>query len=163
MKPVLVTTRFWSKVKKTKSCWYWLAGKTSKGYGDFWLNRKHKLAHRFSYEQLVGEIPQGLTLDHLCRNRGCVNPNHLEPVTKGENVLRGVGITANNVKKTHCPQGHEYSGKNLYIQPDGRRVCKECNRNKAKRWYQKNISRCREYGRKYSRLYYQKIKNKGEK
>ena len=62
-KAVLVTTerRFWSKVKKTKNCWYWIAGKTSKGYGDFWLNRKHKLAHRFSYELMIGDIPKNTT------------------------------------------------------------------------------------------------------
>jgi len=85
--------RFWSKVEKTVSCWLWTAS-TRRGYGQFVINNKPTPAHRFAYEQLVGDIPRGLQLDHLCRVRNCVNPEHLEPVTSRENILRGEGICA---------------------------------------------------------------------
>ena len=73
--------RFWAKVDKTDDCWLWTANRTNAGYGHFWLDRRMVLAHRFAYELLIGPIPDGLTLDHLCRVRACVNPAHLEAVT----------------------------------------------------------------------------------
>lgn len=85
-----VQERFWEKVLKTDSCWNWTAAKTGDGYGKFGIKPKLLIdAHRFSYQTLVGEIPCGLELDHLCRNPGCVNPEHLEAVTHSENILRG--------------------------------------------------------------------------
>ncbi len=91
--------------------------------------------HRYAYEWLVGPIPEGLHLDHLCRNPGCVHPDHVEPVTPRENYLRGVSIVAQNARKTHCPKGHPLSGDNLYIhQKRGLRDCKECRREAVRRY-----------------------------
>lgn len=87
--------------------------------GNTW---KSKRTHRATYEYIVGEIPEGLVLDHLCRNRMCVNPEHLEPVTVAENIHRGNGPSAINKRKTHCPQGHWYD----YYQKRGERACKRC-------------------------------------
>ena len=119
---------FWNKILFTIDCWIWQAG-TTDGYGRF--NKKY--SHRISYELYNGKIPEGLELDHLCRNRLCVNPNHLEAVTHRVNILRGNGISAKHAKKTHCPQGHEYSGNNLYVKPNGSRGCRECHKTEERR------------------------------
>ena len=121
-----IQRRFWAKVRyQEKGCWPWLASLINTGYGKFWIDAHWVLAHRFAYELLVGAIPEGLTLDHLCRNRSCVNPNHLEPVTKQVNILRGVGVASRNSIKTHCPAGHPYAGSNLVITGHERR-CRAC-------------------------------------
>lgn len=86
------------------------------------------LAHRFAYELLVGPIPTGLTLDHLCRRPACVNPSHLEPVSLRDNILRGEGPVALGARVTHCPQGHPYDLFNTYIDPSGTRRCRTCHR-----------------------------------
>jgi len=129
--------RFWSKVDKSGKCWEWVAGIQSGGYGIFWHNGETVVAHRFAYEITVGKIPEGLTLDHLCRVRHCVNPKHLEPVTSKENVLRGIGVSAQNARKTHCKRGHPLSGKNLLVEQGGGRQCRECKRERSREWKKK--------------------------
>ncbi len=114
--------RFWAKVDKSGDCWLWTARLSHNGYGRF----VNQAAHRTAYEMLVGPIPEGMQLDHLCRVRRCVNPSHLEPVTPRENLMRSENQVAKHAAKTHCPHGHPYSGRNLYISPRGHRVCRAC-------------------------------------
>lgn len=131
MAPALAE-RFWPKVERLGDvdCWLWTGVKQGSGYGQFWLNGRMQPAHRVSYELVVGPIPAGLVIDHLCRVHHCVNPLHLEPVTHQTNVDRGESYlisAAVRGTKTHCPQGHPYEGDNLIITPLGRR-CRECQR-----------------------------------
>ncbi len=126
--------RFWLSVDCLSSpfgCWEWIGNKVVQGYGRFYIRGRAHRAHRFAYEKLVGPIPDGLVLDHLCRNRACVNPDHLEPVTLGENSLRGFTFVADNAAKTECPQGHPYDEVNTRINVRGARVCKTCQRVQA--------------------------------
>lgn len=109
-------------------CWIWCGSLGRGGYGKVGHYGKTLLAHRFVYTELVGPIPRGLQLDHLCRTRACVNPDHLEPVTCRENLMRGDTWQARNAAKTHCPRGHEYTEQNTYRYPDGRRRCILCRR-----------------------------------
>jgi hypothetical protein len=109
-------------------CWNWRGNLNNKGYGYLNSHGKHYLAHRISYELFVGEIPEGLTIDHLCRNRRCVNPSHLEPVTLRENILRGENFTAYQARQTHCKRGHPLFGSNLYISLQGNRRCRTCDK-----------------------------------
>lgn len=131
-RPVL--DRFAEKIALADSgCIEWIAGLTAAGYGSLCLSpdegSRHVLAHRWSYEHHIGPIPEGLSIDHLCRNTVCVNPEHLEPVTQKENVLRGTSWTARNAKKTSCPKGHPLQGANLYRNPNsGHRKCRTCQR-----------------------------------
>jgi len=120
--------RFFAKVEQRGECWIWIANKTQWGYGQFKAgsrttgDRTQWAAHRWAYTHLRAEIPEGLDLDHLCRNRACVNPWHLEPVTRRVNTLRGETVCAANAAKTHCPRGHPYD----MTTRQGRRGCREC-------------------------------------
>jgi hypothetical protein len=124
--------RFWDRVDKTPTCWVWTGGVMSgrHQYGRVHVGAaKYRPAHRVAYEMLVGPIPEGLDLDHLCRNRVCVNPAHLEPVTNHENILRGTGPTAINARKTHCKRGHPLNGDNLVaLRNSNERKCRICHR-----------------------------------
>ncbi|PCC29858.1 hypothetical protein CIK76_05000 [Glutamicibacter sp. BW80] len=122
--------RLWKSVQVTESCWLW-TGALLDGYGIIGSNGTCLRVHRLTYEQLVGEIPQGLVLDHLCRVRNCVNPSHLEPVTIKENVLRGVGPTAEFARRDECAHGHLFTPENTRItktRTTTYRRCLECHR-----------------------------------
>ncbi len=134
-----VEERFWAKVRKPdqwteEACWEWTGSQITNGYGNFRLHGSNKMAHRVAYVLCVGKIPEGLVIDHLCRNHGCVNPNHLEPATNRENFLRGVARErwlAKHLARTHCKRGHPFSGDNLSFKPQPRnsrlvRVCVAC-------------------------------------
>ena len=117
-------------------CWNWTTGTDQNGYGRVSIDGARVQAHRAIWELLVSPIPDGMTIDHLCRNRSCVNPDHMEIVTPGENVLRGFGVSAKAARKTHCPAGHAYAGGNLYIYPvTNHRGCRACGRASARRYY----------------------------
>lgn len=134
----VILDRFWDKVEFTTDCWNWLGGKGLGGYGRFWLNKKMVSAHHFSYKQYKGKIPQGLVMDHSCKNPSCVNPDHLEAVTQRENVLRGTGLSAINSRKTHCIRGHEFNVQNTYIRENGMRNCRMCHLQRIKKYQEMN-------------------------
>lgn len=132
--------RFWSRVNKQAAlgCWEWTAAKLASGYGSFRANNRAYVAHRYAYERLIGLVPDGLQLDHLCRNRACVNPHHLEPVPQSVNVLRGISLPAINARKTHCSRGHEFTPENTYRRPSSPtyRACRECRASTKRAWDQ---------------------------
>jgi hypothetical protein len=108
-------------------CWHWTGSITASGYGQVWFGAHGRaFAHRASYETFIGPIPTGLQIDHLCRVRHCVNPDHLEPVTQRVNILRGVSFAADQARRTHCPAGHAYDGDNLVTSTDRGKHCRYC-------------------------------------
>ncbi len=114
-------------------CWIWTGycNPEPKPYGRMRVNGKLECAHRIVYKAFAGPIPEGLTLDHLCRNHRCVNPGHLEPVTSLENIRRGTQGWQQRAK-THCPQGHAYDEANTHINKRGQRMCRTCSRDRAR-------------------------------
>jgi len=121
-----VATLF-DRVDTTGDCWLWTGGKTGGGYGTAVVNNRQATVHRAIYEWMVEPVPTELDLDHLCRVRHCVNPFHLEPVTRRENLLRGETIPAKEARQTHCHRGHPFNKTNTYKRPDGKgRDCREC-------------------------------------
>lgn len=142
---------FWSKVDATGDCWNWTGG-SYRGYGQFSIGDKRVArAHRFAYEILVGKIPNGLVIDHLCKNTLCVNPSHLESVTNGENVRRGASVSTQWRRRTHCESGHELTVDNVVQMSDkarGRR-CRECTRQKNREAYRQNREKRVAYAREY--------------
>jgi len=126
---VPVTERFWAKVDKTGDCWVWTAStRGSGGYGQFRIGKRQVFAHRVAYELEIGPIPEGLVIDHLCRNHLCVNPAHLEPVTERENILRGEAPSAQAARSTRCQRGHLFPERDA----DGKRQCTVCRNQKQR-------------------------------
>lgn len=119
-----VVRRFFKHVTKTPGCWLFSAASSSP-YKRFMVDRVSVLAHRFAYSVLVGPIPKGLQIDHLCRNKACVNPAHLEAVTQRVNLLRAPTVVAANAAKTHCPAGHAYDAVVVWRGATSRR-CRAC-------------------------------------
>lgn len=134
--------RFWSHVKAPVNiieCWIWQGSKNNQGYGGISFKGKALLAHRCAFEVVFGEIPKGRVIDHLCRNRLCVNPYHMQVTTQKENVHRGNALTGINSRKTHCKRGHALTGNNIqrsaYIK-FGYRICRICDLDgQRRRWH----------------------------
>lgn len=137
--------RFWAKVVVDCACdcWVWVGARTAAGYGQLNLRYRRTYAHRAAYETWRGPIPDGLHIDHLCRVRACANPWHMEPVTREENWMRGVGAPAVNARKTHCDYGHPIEGPEAKLAQYkcltilGRRSCLICERRRQRERYHK--------------------------
>ncbi len=137
--------RFWDKIEIQESgCWEWQAQVKDTGYGIFYDGKHQVRAHRYAYEHFNNvSVPEGLEIDHLCRNRKCVNPEHMEIVTHQENVVRGIAgqwFREKQIAKTHCPQGHPYDEENTYHRPDGGRDCKQCMRKRSNQWKREHLT-----------------------
>jgi hypothetical protein len=162
--PRTLRERFDAKAVPGSGCWGWTGGHDANGYAKLSVDGATKNAHRIGYELYVGPIPDGLQIDHLCHthdsscmggttcpHRGCVNPQHLEPVTQRANVLRGEGPAGRNARRTHCKNDHEYNERNTRIGPRGNRMCRECERVRGVRRWSDNRDAMRAYDRDYRR------------
>lgn len=152
-----VSFRFAEKVfvNEFTGCWIWRGCTGEGGYGQFQAADLSgapncvQPVHRVAYESFYGPIPEGLDLDHLCSRRNCVNPRHLEPVTRRENLMRGDTIPARKAAQTHCGKGHEFTLENTYMQKNGTRNCRICRRQLYREWAEQNRERRRELDRNH--------------
>jgi len=133
----MLPDRITRRIRQTPRCWQWLGAQNGVGYGVAYLAPRLQLVHRLMYEEHRGPIPEGLTIDHLCRNRDCVNPAHLEAVTFRENVLRGEGPPAINAAKTHCVKHDELL---VEYYETGKRRCRECGRERQREYYARKLA-----------------------
>jgi len=134
---VMPTTLLRLSQKYTKlpsGCWQWNGAKQPTGYGQMWNGERPEQAHRIAYRLFVGPIPDGYEVDHLCRNRSCINPAHLRIVTHRENMRCSLTVMGENARKTHCKRGHALSGHNLIITKQGTRQCRICCNMRARRY-----------------------------
>jgi hypothetical protein len=133
-------SRFHAKyaVDVTTFCWEWTAALDPNGYSVHKNYGRKISGHRFAFLAFVGPIPADRQIDHVCRNKRCVNPAHLDCVTAQENTLRADGPSSRNAARTRCIHGHAFSLLNTYITPDGRRMCRECQRARTRTWRQPN-------------------------
>lgn len=141
-----VKERLLKLIDKNRDCWVWAGSVSQQGYGRLTISnngkKRTRAAHRVSYETFIGDIPEGLTIDHLCRNRKCINPDHLEAVTIGENVRRGNPLWKQEMARTHCPYGHEYSEDNTYrYKTRHGGICRNCKTCMKARSVQRNIDK----------------------
>lgn len=142
MRCLPIEMRFWAKVQKTDGCWMWTGSIGVDGYARFRHGAKGKTAYRYSYIIHKGPIPAGMEIDHLCRNRACVRPDHLEAVTTHENWKRGYGPSAINARKVACPKGHPYSLRDKR----GYRICGECMAARQRAWFVKKVGIAKSVG-----------------
>lgn len=145
---------FFSLVDASGDCWTWTNALSTNGYAYFHINKKTYLAHRVSYQMFHGEITAGLDIDHLCRNRGCVNPHHLEAVSRSINLRRGIGPTLAKeryAKITHCKRGHEYTPENTK-RKRGARICISCQRTLDSESQRKRRTQRRENATKHNHI-----------
>lgn len=132
--PIPAIERFRARaVPGDNGCLVWTGFLDKDGYRQIVIDGRIRRAHRWSYEYHVGQIPEGMVIDHLCRNPSCVNPDHLEVVTPHENTMRGFAPTAINARKTACKRGHPLTGYNLVLIPNGR-SCRTCRVESTRRW-----------------------------
>lgn len=144
----------WARDLET-GCWEWSGSTAGGGYARLSVDGERVQAHRWVYEELIGDIPEGRDLDHLCRNRGCVNPGHVEPVTRRENLVRGETRIAEQVEQTHCKRGHEFTEENTYVTSEGKRQCRACKRRHGREAYREKgedgeMGECPECGETYA-------------
>ena len=123
--------RFERLVDKTETCWTWLGNVSPEGYGRFGFRGRTDQAHRVAFELYMGPIAPDLVIDHLCRNRRCVNPAHLDPVSTAENVKRATSLEVLGT----CKRGHPATPENVYIRGNGQRMCRPCSLERNRRWY----------------------------
>lgn len=133
----MTIAEFLSRTSPKGECIIWSRALNSKGYGVLSDGGRQVYAHRWIYERAIGQIQEGLQIDHLCRNRACVNVAHLEPVTCRTNLMRGESFSAVHAARTACPKGHPYSGSNLRVRKSGRRSCVACQREMDKAYQQR--------------------------
>ena len=150
MTGVSALERFETKYEIADDCWLWTANANAEGYGRFWFDGKLGYAHRWSYLHYVGPIPDGLTVDHLCRQPRCVNPDHLDAVPQGENNRR---VWRTNVERgevaSECKNGHPITLESTYVDPQGQSSCRRCKAAHARRAYRFEDTSCPVCGRRF--------------
>ena len=130
-------------VREDSGCWTW-PGAQCHGYGYCWAgDGRYLRVHRYVYQSVVGPIPDACEIHHTCGNRNCANPDHLVPISRRDHLLIGTSPVGENARKTHCPQGHEYTPENTYVK-SGRRVCRTCKRTQGREWTKRYYERNRD-------------------